>query len=109
MAQDARETLVAAHTADGLQLDGLLLQTPDCQARPALVWIHGFGGNFYLPAYRKLGAAVAELGYAVVIGNTRGHDFGALLEPADQPPYFAGAAWERLEDSHLDLAAWIDF
>jgi|SRR5579859_5138459 len=109
MTPDWREALGAAHTADGLQLDGLLIQPPDCLGKPALVWVHGFGANFYHPAYRKLGAAVAELGYAVVIGNTRGHDFGALLEPEGRAPYFAGAAWERLEDSHFDLAAWIDF
>jgi pimeloyl-ACP methyl ester carboxylesterase len=56
-----------------------------------------------------LGQALAAHQYAFLAVNTRGHDFGTLLIPSDRAPYLGGAAWERLEESPHDLAAWIDF
>jgi hypothetical protein len=42
-----RQRLVSTRTDDGLELDGLLVQ-PDHQPQlPVLLWIHGFGANFY--------------------------------------------------------------
>jgi pimeloyl-ACP methyl ester carboxylesterase len=106
---DPAKTLVATQTQDGLRLDGTLIQPAEDREGPLLVWIHGFGANFYFGPYLRLAEALAAHGQASVIGNTRGHDFGALLEPAKGSPHFGGAAWERLEESHADLAAWIDF
>ena len=109
MSHHSAKTLVAAQTQDGLQLDGVLIQPAKSAPGLVFVWIHGFGANFYFGPYLRLGEALAAQGYASLIGNTRGHDFGTMLEPAKGTPYFGGAAWERLEDSHYDLAAWTEF
>jgi len=106
---DPAQTLVSTRTADGLRLDGILVQPGAGSTGPLLVWIHGFGANFYFGPYLRLAEALTVHGHASLIGNTRGHDFGTLLEPENSSPYLGGAAWERLEDSRLDLAAWIDF
>jgi alpha-beta hydrolase superfamily lysophospholipase len=103
------KTLVATQTEDGLVLEGVLIQPAENRDKPVLVWIHGFGANFYFGPYLRLGEALAAHGRASLIGNTRGHDFGTLLEPQNASPYLGGAAWERLQDSQYDLAAWIDF
>jgi alpha-beta hydrolase superfamily lysophospholipase len=109
MSHHSAKTLVATQTEDGLQLDGVLIQPAANPGSLVFVWIHGFGANFYFGPYLRLGEALAAQGYNSLIGNTRGHDFGTLLEPAKGTPYLGGAAWERLEDSHYDLAAWIEF
>lgn len=107
MDQHATETLVSTETEDGLLLHGLLWQPTGSIRKPALVWIHGFSANFYHPAHLRLGPALAAHGYAFVVGNTRGHDFGTWLEPRGGQPYLGGAAWERLEEAPRDVAAWI--
>jgi len=102
------KTLVETQTSDGLRLDGVLVAPLERQPRRLIVWIHGFGANFYFAPYLRLAEALAAQGQSLLIGNTRGHDFGTLLEPAGRAPYFGGAAWERLEEADNDLAAWID-
>ena len=77
--------------------------------QPLLVWVHGFGANFYFAAYLRLARAIAVHGVASAIVNTRGHDLAALLQPQQAAPYWGGGAWEKLEDSPRDLAAWLTF
>jgi alpha-beta hydrolase superfamily lysophospholipase len=103
------EQVVATDTADGIRLDGVLLRPAAGPPAPAVVWLHGFGANFAFPPYLRLGRALAAEGLAVVVGNTRGHDLGTLLAPAGGTPYWGGAAWERVDDSPHDVAAWVDF
>src|SRR5713226_7339630 len=105
MSNVCTKTLVAAETDDGLELHGVLIQPGGSITRPILVWIHGFGANFYFAPYLRLGEALAAQDCVFLIGNTRGHDFGTLLEPKGGPPYLGGAAWERLEESAHDLTA----
>ena len=46
-------------------------------AKPiALIWIHGWGVNFYSPTYVTIGRALAERGFATIAANTRMHDIG---------------------------------
>ncbi len=100
------ERLITATTEDGLELDGVLIQ-PGEQRQPVLVWVHGFGANFYLAPYLGLARALAARGVASAVVNTRGHDLATLLQPQGGPPYWGGAAWEKLEDSPYDLDAWV--
>ena len=109
MPADTTTTLVATETADGIQLHGLLIQPIASSLTPAIIWIPGFGANFYFAPHLRLGQALAAQGSAVIVANTRGHDFGVMLDPKAGSPYLAGAAWERLEESPLDLAGWIAF
>ena len=109
MSRDCTQTLAATETEDGLELHGALILPVGRRPKLVFVWIHGFGANFYFPPYLRLGEAVATRNYAFLVGNTRGHDFGTLLQPRGRAPYFGGAAWERLEESQHDMAAWINF
>src|SRR5690242_20512491 len=106
MSSNTLELLVSTETEDGILLNDLLTRPVASSQKLGIVWIHGFSANFYHPAHRRLGRALAEHNYALVVGNTRGHDFGTWLEPKEGRPYLGGAAWERLEESPRDLAAW---
>jgi pimeloyl-ACP methyl ester carboxylesterase len=104
-----RQHLVSATTEDGLELSGLLIQPEHQAPLPVLLWIHGFGANFYLAPYLRLADAVAAHGVASFVVNTRGHDLATLLQPKSGVPYWGGAAWEKLDESPRDLAAWVAF
>ncbi len=109
--------LVQVTTADGLRLDGSL-RPADVQpaesniaSRPGAIdaWIllHGTGSNFYssrlLSALEQRCARQA----AVLRVNTRGHDLVAAGgTPAKR---WLGAAFERVDEAPLDLAAWVEF
>src|SRR5262249_9097688 len=103
------KVLVHTETEDGLQLYGSLTQPASERTKLVAILIHGFGANFYFDPYLKLAEALAGRGQSLLIGNARGHDFGTLLQPSTRAAYLGGAAWERLEESPYDIAAWIDF
>lgn len=102
------ERIVLAETADELALAGLLMR-PHGKPKPeTVVWIHGGLSNFYEPQYLAIGKAIARLGYGFLTGNTRGHDAYAMLKRgADVVP--GGSCFERFDESHLDVSAWIGF
>ena len=112
----AQAILVQVTTADGLRLHGALeaplkvdSDSPDGHAPAVDVWlcIHGTGSNFY--AASTLAGLAPKLladGAAVLRANTRGHDL-VSTGPAGRGPL--GAAFERVDEAPLDLAAWIDF
>ncbi len=111
--------LVQVVTADGIRLDGVLegaLETPSAQLaadQPSLAvvdaWLllHGTGSNFYSGALLGgLATRLAGGGATVLRVNTRGHDqVSAAYTP--RGPRWIGAAFERVADSPLDIAAWI--
>ncbi len=41
-----------------------------------MIWVHGWGVNFYSPTYVMVGRALAERGLTTVTVNTRMHDIG---------------------------------
>src|SRR5947209_16180397 len=99
------------HTAseDGFRLDGVLIR-PAGPARPvALVCVPGLYAAFYDPPYVELGRELAARGYAYLVGNDRGHDFGAVLRAPDGKPVPGGGGWERLQECPRDIAAWVGF
>ncbi len=108
--------LVQVTTGDALRLHGALelpAEEPRAPSRPGVVdaWlcIHGTGSNFYSAS--TLGGLAPELlagGAAVLRANTRGHDL-VCEGPSAGGRSMQGAAFERVYESPLDLAAWIDF
>lgn len=110
MAKAYVEELVGTRAADGIELAGAVIR-PVGQAKPTpVVWIHGFTGRYYEPHAITIGRRLAERGYVFVTGNNRGHDFGSVLhvrETGEQR--MGGAGWEKLDESPLDVAGWIDF
>jgi pimeloyl-ACP methyl ester carboxylesterase len=106
--------LVLVNAADGMRLHGALETPPadvDVSAnKPAVdAWllIHGTGSNFYSAS--TLGGLTPKLlatGAAVLRGNTRGHDL-ISTGPTAHGRGLQGAAFERVDESPLDLVAWI--
>jgi len=113
MANHWTEEFVYTATEDNIQLAGAVISpAEDRTAHATIVWIHGNAASFYDRPYILIGRELARLGYTVVLGNTRGHDIAATLWKADDNSPMAGgggSGWERMKDSPLDLAAWIEF
>jgi pimeloyl-ACP methyl ester carboxylesterase len=105
--------LVQVTASDGVRLHGALELPPaDApSAGPVDAWlcIHGTGSNFY-SASTLAGVAPKLLaaGAAVLRGNTRGHDI-VCTGPSAQGRGFQGAAFERIAEAPVDLAAWLQF
>ena len=51
----------------------------ELRARPiAVIWVHGWGANFYYPTYSMIGRALAERGYTGITANTHMHDLANI-------------------------------
>lgn len=111
--------LLDTFAADGLRLDGAL-HLPAAETTPsaslgidAVLLIHGTGSNFYTSRFLTyLSHKFAAAGAACLTVNTRGHDLiaNALVRHDDGgfDSRKIGAAYERVEESRLDLRAWLD-
>lgn len=100
--------LIWTRAEDGLQLEGLAWEPPPAARRGlAVVLIHGMASRFYSHSVACVAAGLAERGYAALSGNTRGHDYGALLSRPDGSLELHGAAFEDPLEAPRDLAAWV--
>jgi pimeloyl-ACP methyl ester carboxylesterase len=106
--------LVQVTASDDVRLHGAL-EVPESGATDgsprvdAWLCIHGTGSNFYSAS--TLGGLVPRLlagGAAVLRANTRGHDV-ICTGPSAEGRSWQGAAFERVDESPRDLAAWIEF
>jgi pimeloyl-ACP methyl ester carboxylesterase len=75
----------------------------------AVLWIHGWGTNFYSPTYAMIGRALAGRGFAAISGNTRMHDLGNVAGYRYGKRIRGGGYWGIASEEVRDLAAWIDF
>lgn len=104
------EALVYTTTTDGLEHAGVLIGAADSGQTPLpIVWMHGAGANFYMRPYVLLARALAQRGYTILLGNTRGHDFGYFVGFDNHQPRYAGQGWEYFHQAPHDIAAWISF
>lgn len=105
--------LVQVRTADGVRLDGSLALSKHLDAtRPppvdAALCLHGTGGNFYTGGvFEGLAPKLLADGIAVLRVNTRGHDAISIAATL-QGPQRMGGAFERVDDSRHDIAAWLE-
>ncbi len=110
MERGCRDELVYTRTDDGLLLEGLVIRPTLVEAKPlTVVFMHGLTARFYGPMIVNLGRLLAERGYQFVSGNNRGHDFGSVIWNENNKARLVGGAWERFEESALDVKAWLDF
>jgi len=78
--------------------------------RPAIIWVHGSGVNFYYPTYVKIGRELAARGFAFIAVNTRMHDLGTVAAGFHGEKRIRGGVyWGRYSDQARDIAAWIAF
>jgi pimeloyl-ACP methyl ester carboxylesterase len=104
------EELIYARSADDIINAGAIFTPAKDSTKPiAIIWIHGWGVNFYQPTYVMVGRALAARGYACLIGNTRMHDLGNIAGYRRGKRIRGGGYWGVASDEVHDLAAWIDF
>lgn len=77
------EQLVYVRSKDDIVSGGAIFTPSREIAKPiAIIWIHGWGVNFYYPTYVGIGRALADRGYTCITGNTRMHDLGNVAPAA---------------------------
>ena len=104
------EQLVYVRATDDIVNGGVLFTSSKTSGKPvAVIWIHGWGANFYSPTYAMIGRALAARGLTTLSGNTRMHDLGNVAGHRDGKRIRAGGYWGVASEEVRDLAAWIDF
>jgi pimeloyl-ACP methyl ester carboxylesterase len=103
------EQLVYVRSEDGIHNGGVIFSPPTNAAKPsAVIWIHGWGANFYQPTYVNIGRALAERGYTCIVGNTRMHDLGNVEWIGDKR-IRGGGYWGVASEQARDIATWVEF
>jgi len=100
--------LVSVTTSDNLSLHGYL-RTPQAAkidlGLDLVICHHGVGSNFYTSSFfDRMGDELLARGCGILRVNNRGHD-----EVFRTGGRTLGSAYETLDDSRLDITAWLDF
>lgn len=103
-------------TKDKLIHQGIFFR-PKKPSKRAILWVHGLTDNFYgdLALMEELSTHCDKEGWGLASFNMRGHDIVASVKkldptsPKGQTGLTNGAAYERFEDSRLDIDAGISF
>ena len=104
------EQLVYVRSNDNIWNGGVMFTPPKDAAKPiAVIWIHGWGANFYEPQYVMIGRALAERGLTTIAVNTRMHDIGTSATERNGKRVRGGGYWGVASEEPRDVAAWIDF
>lgn len=104
------EELVYVRSVDDVIHGGVMFTASKTSVKPvAVIWIHGWGTNFYSPTYTMIGRGLAERGYTTISGNTRMHDLGNSLGYRYGKRIRGGGYWGVAGEEIRDLAAWVDF
>jgi pimeloyl-ACP methyl ester carboxylesterase len=109
-AGDFPEQLVYVRSTDDVVNGGAMFTASKTSAKPvAVIWIHGWGTNFYSPTYAMIGRALARHGYTAMSANTRMHDLGNVVGYRYGKRIRGGGYWGAASEEVRDLAAWIGF
>lgn len=113
--------LVRTQTDDGMRLDGAFYaasltsanstsaNSTSAAAHGTIVFLHGAGSNFYGGAISQtLAETLPSSGWSVLRANTRGHD-GVHTANQGGRGVRQGAAYEILDESRHDCAAWVQW
>ena len=104
------EELVYVRSSDDVVNGGAMFKPPKSAAKPiAIIWMHGWGVNFYSPTYALIGRRLAERGFTTVTINTRMHDIGTIEGFRLGKRIRGGGYWGVPSDEMKDIAAWTDF
>ena len=105
------EQLVFVRTADDVVDGGVLFTSPNSPSKPlAIIWVHGWGANFYLPSYAGIGRELAARGFPSISVNTRMHDIGNVEKYTLLGKRVRGGGyWGVTSEATRDIAAWIDY
>jgi pimeloyl-ACP methyl ester carboxylesterase len=104
------EELVYSMSRDTVFNAGLLFHPKKELLKPlAVIWVHGWGVNFYSPSYIAIGRAFAERGYTFISVNTRMHDLANVEGYKSGKRVRGGGYWGIASDQTKDIAGWVDF
>src|SRR5215467_11894008 len=104
------EELVYVRSSDDVVNGGVMFKAAKETAKPiAIVWMHGWGVNFYSPTYVNIGRRLAERGFTTVAINTRMHDIGTIEGFRFGKRVRGGGVWGVTSDEAKDVSAWMDF
>jgi pimeloyl-ACP methyl ester carboxylesterase len=105
------EQLVYVRTTDDVVDGGVLFSTPSSPSKPlAIIWVHGWGANFYTPTYVGIGRELAARGFPAISVNTRMHDIGNVEKYTLLGKRVRGGGyWGITSEDARDIGAWIDY
>ena len=104
------EQLVYSRSADDVVSGGVWFTPASTGGRQvAVLWVHGWGVNFYSPTYVGIGRELAKRGLTSLSVNTRMHDIANVQQYIAGQRVRGGAYWGVPSEQVRDIAAWIDF
>ena len=104
------EQFVYVRSDDDVVNGGAMFAPPEESANQiAVLWIHGWGANFYSPTYVMIGRALAERGLTSISANTRMHDIANVQHYKFGRRIRGGGYWGVPSEQVRDIAAWMDF
>jgi pimeloyl-ACP methyl ester carboxylesterase len=105
------EQLVYVCSADNVVSGGVLFTPAKESARSvAIIWVHGWGANFYNPSYVAIGRALADRGFTTLSVNTRMHDLGNVEKYSLTGKRVRGGGyWGVTSEDARDIAAWVNY
>jgi pimeloyl-ACP methyl ester carboxylesterase len=105
------EQLVYVRSADDVVSGGVLFTSTNSASKSlAIIWVHGWGANFYTPSYVGIGRQLAQRGYPTISVNTRMHDIGNVEKYTLLGKRVRGGGyWGVTSEDARDIAAWIDY
>jgi pimeloyl-ACP methyl ester carboxylesterase len=105
------EELVYVRSTDDVVSAGVRFAPAKSSAKLlAIIWVHGWGTNFYYPSYVGIGRGLAAHGFVTVSVNTRMHDIGNVEKYTFGGKRVRGGGyWGVTSQDARDIAAWIDF
>ncbi len=104
------EQLVYVRSADDVIDSGVLFISTSSPSPLAIIWVHGWGANFYTPSYVGIGRELAQRGFPTISVNTRMHDIGNVEKYTLLGKRVRGGGyWGVTSEGARDIAAWIDY
>ena len=105
------EQVVYVQATDDVVDAGDLFTAPKSVSKPlAIIWVHGWGTNFYNPSYVAIGRELAARGFTTISVNTRMHDLANVEKyTPDGRRVRGGGYWGVTSEDALDIAAWVDY
>lgn len=100
--------LIRVKTNDDLLLNGLYLAGD--KSRTACIFIHGFTTDFYSHKfYHSIASNLKAQSNALILAQTRGTGLQTEFLKSNGEGVFIGSYYERLDEAHLDISAFIEF
>lgn len=100
--------LIQVFTNDDIKLTGLFKNGET--SKTAHIFIHGFTGDFFAQDFfHTIAEEINTQGHAFILAQTRGTGMHTEFLTRDNNARYIGSFYERIEEAHLDISAFISF